>query len=65
MIKLLSKKQVKETVGFSYAHIDRMEFDPDYERWDFPKRVRVGFRVFWVESEIQQWLEVQIANRSS
>ena len=63
MERFLSKKQVKEIVGFSPAHIDRLEFDSDYAHLDFPRRVKIGFRVFWVESEINDWVAAQIANR--
>ena len=36
-LRLLSKKQVKELVLYSYAHIDRLE-----AAGAFPKRVRMG-----------------------
>ncbi|MEM9254172.1 MAG: AlpA family phage regulatory protein [Pseudomonadota bacterium] len=65
MEKLLTKKQVKELVGFGFAHIDRMEKDPDYDHWNFPRRVRIGFRVFWVNSEIQSWIADRIAERDA
>ena len=60
MERLLTKRQVKEVVGFSFAHIDRLENERR-----FPFRVRVGFRVFWVESEIQRWITERIAERDS
>jgi prophage regulatory protein len=60
MVKLLSKKQVRELVGLSSAQIDRLEKDGK-----FPKRVRIGFRVFWVQIEIEEWLEERIANRDN
>ena len=65
MNRLLSKKQVREIVGFSFAHIDRMENDPAYAHLGFPKRVQVGFRVFWVEAEIHDWVAAQIAKRDA
>lgn len=58
MERLLTKRQVKEVVGYSPAHVDRLEADGR-----FPKRVRHGFRVFWVSSEIQQWIADRIAER--
>ena len=58
MEKLLTKKQVREIVGFSFAHIDRM-----IVAGTFPLKVKVGFRVFWVESEIQEWITCRIAER--
>lgn len=63
--KLLSKKQVRELVGFSYAHLDRFEFDDAYVGYGFPKRIRIGHRVFWVEREIQDWIAAQIAKRET
>ncbi|MEO0938555.1 MAG: AlpA family phage regulatory protein [Pseudomonadota bacterium] len=63
MTRLLSKKQVREIVGFSFAHIDRMECDEAYTHLGFPKRVQIGFRVFWVEEEIHTWVAAQIAKR--
>lgn len=65
MKKLMSKKDVRDAVGFSPAHIDRMEFDPEYKHLDFPSRVRVGHRVFWVSDEIEAWIESRIAERDA
>lgn len=65
MNRLLSKKGVRDKVGFSFAHIDRMENDPDYVDYGFPKRVQIGFRVFWVEEEIDTWIAAQIAKRDA
>lgn len=63
MERLLTKKQVREIVGFSPAHIDRMEFDTEYAHLGFPRRVKIGFRVFWVASEIDAWVADRIATR--
>ena len=61
-MRLLSKREVKERVIYSFAHIDRLESDGL-----FPKRVRLGngprCRVGWLASEIEEWLEVRIARR--
>lgn len=65
MIRLLSKKQVREIVGFSFAHIDRMENDTAYVDIGFPKRVQIGFRVFWVEDEIHAWVSLQVSKRDA
>ncbi len=65
MTRLLSKKQVREIVGFSFAHIDRMEREPEYAHLEFPKRVQIGFRVFWVAEEIYAWVAAQIAKRDA
>lgn len=65
MNRLLSKKQIREIVGFSFAHIDRMETETDYVHLGFPKRVQIGFRVFWVEEEVHAWVAAQIAKRDA
>lgn len=65
MEKLLTKKQLKELIGFSFAHIDRMETDPKYRHLGFPKRVKIGFRAFWAYSEVQAWIASQIATRDA
>ena len=62
-LRLLSKKQVKEIVLYSYAHIDRLE-----KAGLFPKRVRMSRyprgRVGYVEREIHFWLKNWIDARS-
>ncbi len=60
MERLLSKKAVKEIVGFSFAHIARLE-----AAGQFPERVRIGGRVFWVLSEIADWVASHIAARNA
>lgn len=57
-MKFLSKRQVSQKVGFSRTEIDRKE-----AAGKFPKRVRVGVRVFWVESEVEAWMRRLIDER--
>jgi prophage regulatory protein len=58
-MRLLSKKQVREIVLYSPAHIARLE-----AAGRFPKRVRLGQgRVGWVENEVLDWLKARIAER--
>ena len=58
---LLSKKQVRSLVLYSFAHIDRLE-----KAGKFPKRVRLGQnRVGWVESEVVAWIEERISRRDN
>ena len=57
---LLSKKEVRKRTTYSFAHIDRLE-----KQGLFPKRVRLGFRVAWVESEIEQWIQDRINERDA
>lgn len=59
MIRFLSKKDVRQKIGLSHASIDRMEASGK-----FPKRVPIGFRVFWVESEIDDWMKARIRDRT-
>ena len=61
MERLLTKKQVKELIGFSLTHIDRLTHDPEYAHMGFPKAIKIGFRVFYRESKIQEWIASQIA----
>lgn len=61
-MRLLSKRQVKDLVLYSFAHIDRLE-----AAGQFPKRVRLGngprCRVGWIESEVLGWLKDKIDRR--
>ena len=63
-LRLLSKKQVRELVLYSYAHIDRLE-----KAGQFPQRVRLSRhrtgRVGYVESEILAWIEARLATRNA
>ena len=60
-MRLLSKKQVREIVLYSPAHIARLEV-----AGQFPKRVRLGAgRVGWVDEEVQEWLRARIAERDT
>jgi prophage regulatory protein len=60
-MKLLSKRQVKERVLYSYAHIDRLE-----AAGLFPKRIRLGQnRVGWLEQEIDAWIEAKLGERNA
>ena len=58
-MRFLSKKQVSEKIGLSRTEIDRKE-----AAGKFPKRVQVGFRVFWVEEEVDGWMEALIEKRN-
>ena len=60
-MKFLSKKQVREKVLYSFAHIARLE-----AVGKFPKRVQLGpGRVGWVEEEIEEWMRELIAKRQT
>jgi prophage regulatory protein len=57
-LTILRRKQVEARTGLARSTIyDRLRNDPA-----FPKPVSIGARaVGWIESEIQQWLDSQIA----
>jgi prophage regulatory protein len=58
-MKFLSKKQVRDKVLYSFAHIARLE-----AAGSFPKRVQLGpSRVGWIEEEIEHWCHARIAER--
>ena len=63
-LRLLSKKQVRELVLYSYAHIDRLE-----KAGLFPRRVRLSTyrtgRVGYLENEIQAWLKSRLQLRDA
>ena len=63
-LRLLSKKQVKELVLYSFAHIDRLE-----KAGLFPQRVRLSSyrtgRVGYVESEIRTWIQDRLNSRTA
>jgi prophage regulatory protein len=60
-MKLLSKKEVREKVLYSPAHIARLE-----AAGLFPKRVPLGpGRVGWVDEEVDDWLRKRIALRDA
>jgi prophage regulatory protein len=59
VMRLLSKRQVKEMVLYSPQHIARLE-----AAGQFPKRVQLGQnRVGWVEGEVLDWLQHRIDAR--
>lgn len=56
MTKMLSKRDVKERVLYSFAHIDRLE-----KAGLFPQRIRLGQnRVGWREEDIENWLQERV-----
>ena len=58
MDRLLTKKDVKHLVGFSFAEIARKEVSGH-----FCQRIRIGSRVFWSQNEVLQWIEDHKARR--
>ncbi|WP_421702399.1 helix-turn-helix transcriptional regulator [Aliiroseovarius sp.] len=61
VMRILSKRQLKELVLYSPQHVARLE-----KAGQFPKRVKLGpNRVGWVESEVLEWLKVRLAERKN
>jgi prophage regulatory protein len=59
VMRILSKRQLKELVLYSPQHVARLE-----AVGQFPKRVQLGpNRVGWVEDEIMDWLHQRINRR--
>jgi prophage regulatory protein len=60
-IRIISRKELRQLVLYSPAHIDRLE-----KAGRFPKRVRLGAcRVGWVESEVVAWIQQRIQERDA
>lgn len=51
-------EEIAKDLGFSRRHVvDRLAKRPD-----FPKRTKIGQRIWWQRSEYQDWLEKQRGN---
>jgi|HubBroStandDraft_4_1064222.scaffolds.fasta_scaffold2482056_1 prophage regulatory protein len=59
-MRFLSKKDVRSLVSLSFASIDRHE-----AAGDFPTRVKLGFRVAWVEDEVLEWMQQRVLERQT
>ncbi|WP_417321508.1 helix-turn-helix transcriptional regulator [Erythrobacter aureus] len=61
VMRILSKRQLKELVLYSPQHIARLE-----KAGQFPKRVNLGpCRVGWVEDEVLDWLRQRLDRREA
>ena len=51
--RLLSYKELKILKGINYSrqHLDRLE-----KAGEFPKRIKIGARVYWYEHEIDEYV---------
>lgn len=59
VMRILSKRQLKELVLYSPQHVARLE-----KAGQFPKRVQLGpNRVGWVEDEVLDWLQKRLDGR--
>ena len=59
VMRIISKRQLKELVLYSSQHVARLE-----KAGQFPLRVQLGpNRVGWVETEIMDWLQKRLDDR--
>ena len=59
VMRMLSKRQLKELVLYSPQHVARLE-----KAGEFPKRIQLGpNRVGWVEAEVLEWLQTRLDDR--
>ncbi len=59
-MRMLRKPEVARETGYSESHLDWLE-----KHRDFPRRVKMGTAVAWVEREIQDWLAKKVAARDA
>ena len=61
MTRLLDLKGVTERgVPYGYMHLQRLE-----KEGKFPKHVKIGHRIAWVETEIDAWIKAKIEARNA
>lgn len=61
VMRILSKRQLKEIILYSPQHVARLE-----KAGLFPKRVHLGpSRVGWVEAEVLEWLQKRLDRREA
>jgi len=59
VMRILSKRQLKEMVLYSPQHVARLE-----KAGTFPMRIQLGpNRVGWVEDEVLNWLQERLDRR--
>ena len=60
-LRIIRRRELKEKVGYSAAHIDRLE-----KAGDFPRRVVLGpGAVGWILAEVDGWIRARIAERDA
>ena len=61
VMRILSKRQLKELVLYSNSHVGRLE-----KAGKFPKRIQLGpNRVGWVETEVMDWFQQRLDCREA
>jgi prophage regulatory protein len=56
--RLLPWPEVERRVPYTRQHLSRLE-----KLNRFPRRVRLGGKVAWLESEVNDWIEARAAER--
>lgn len=68
MVRIIDWKILSTMIPWSRQHVLRIETEPKYAHYAFPKRVRLGdgprSRTGWVLSEVEAWLEARMGDRS-
>ena len=60
-LRIIRRRELKEKVGYSAAHIDRLE-----KAGNFPRRVVLGpGAVGWLESDVNSWIRARVAERDA
>ena len=60
-MRFIRKKELRAKVGYSPAHIDRLE-----KAGEFPKRINLGPNsVAWLEHEVEDWIKARVAERDA
>ena len=60
-MRIVRRKELRHLVGYSPAHIDRLE-----KVGQFPKKVVLGpGAVGWVDEELQEWIKARVAERDA
>jgi len=61
-MKILNKKELRAKTTLSIQHITRLEKETPPR---FPRRIQLSQnRVGWLESEVDEWINVRIARRN-
>ena len=58
--RLIGAEELCRLIPYSARHLSRLE-----KCGQFPRRVRLGRRVAWVEAEVRTWIEEHTASRNA
>jgi len=63
MTTLVPKRGAARKIGVNERSVDRYTDDPNYAHLNFPKPTEINGRRFWVEDEIERWIQERIRVR--